>query len=94
MVPQVSASRPAAPLPDVDVVVVSAVSVVPTPLVSARMFTFGGAVLMVSEHKPGLGNPLHVTRVCAKRDGSWVETLSYQTAMREKLKQVIGRSLR
>jgi hypothetical protein len=55
--------------------------VAPTPLVSARMFVFGDAVLMVSEHKPDRGNPLHVTRVWVKRGGSWVETLSYQTAV-------------
>jgi hypothetical protein len=55
--------------------------VAPTPLLSARMFPVGGAVLMVSEHKPDRGNPLHVTRVWVKRGGSWVETLSYQTAV-------------
>jgi len=55
--------------------------VAPTPLLSARMFAFGNAVLMVSEHKPDRGNPLHVTRVWVKRGGSWVETLSYQTAV-------------
>jgi hypothetical protein len=55
--------------------------VAPTPLLSARMFAFGDAVLMVSEHQPDRGNPLHVTRVWVKRGGSWVETLSYQTAV-------------
>lgn len=55
--------------------------VAPTPLLSARMFAFGDAVLLVSEHKPDRGNPLHVTRVWVKRSGSWVETLSYQTAV-------------
>jgi hypothetical protein len=55
--------------------------VAPTPLLSARMFAFGDAVLMVSEHRPDRGNPLHVTRVWVKRGGSWVETLSYQTAV-------------
>jgi hypothetical protein len=55
--------------------------VAPTPLLSARMFAFGDAVLMVSEHKPDRGNPLHVTRVWVKRGGSWVETLSYQTVV-------------
>jgi hypothetical protein len=55
--------------------------VAPTPLLSARMFAFGDAVLMISEHKPDRGNPLHVTRVWVKRSGSWVETLSYQTAV-------------
>jgi hypothetical protein len=55
--------------------------VAPTPLLSAQMFAFGDAVLMLSEHKPDRGNPLHVTRVWVKRSGSWVETLSYQTAV-------------
>jgi hypothetical protein len=55
--------------------------VAPTPLLSARIFAFGDAVLMVSEHKPDRGNPLHVTRLWVKRAGSWIETLSYQTAV-------------
>ncbi len=55
--------------------------VAPTPLLSARMFTFKEAVLMISEHKPVQGNPLHVTRFWIKRGGSWVSTLSYQTAV-------------
>jgi hypothetical protein len=55
--------------------------VAPTPLLSARMFVFGDAVLMVSEHKPDRGNPLHVTRIWVKRGAAWVETLSYQTAI-------------
>ncbi|MGH9611888.1 MAG: nuclear transport factor 2 family protein [Bryobacteraceae bacterium] len=53
----------------------------PTPLLSARMLAFGDAVLMISEHQPDRGNPLHVTRVWVKREGSWMETLSYQTAL-------------
>jgi hypothetical protein len=56
--------------------------VAPTPLVSARMFDFGGAVLMTSQHQPDRGKPLHVTRVWVKRNGSWVETLSYQTSIK------------
>jgi hypothetical protein len=55
--------------------------VAPTPLVSARMFDFGDAVLMLSEHRPDRGKPLHVTRVWVKRNGSWMETLSYQTSV-------------
>jgi hypothetical protein len=55
--------------------------VAPTPQVSARIFTFGDAVLMVSGHKPDRGKPLRVTRVWVKRGGSWVETLSYQTSV-------------
>lgn len=55
--------------------------VAPTPLQSARMLAFGDAVLMLSEHKPDRGSPLHVTRIWVRRNGSWVETLSYQTAI-------------
>ncbi len=53
----------------------------PTPLVSARMFDFGDAIVMTSRHKPDRGKPLHITRVWIKRDAKWVETLSYQTAI-------------
>jgi hypothetical protein len=55
--------------------------VAPTPLSSARMFDFGDAVLMTSFHRPDRGKPLHVTRIWVKRDGNWVETLSYQTSI-------------
>ena len=55
--------------------------VAPTPLISAHMFDFDDAVLMRSEHVPDRGKPLHVTRVWVKREGSWVETLSYQTSV-------------
>ncbi len=55
--------------------------VAPTPLLAARMFDFGDVVLMTSEHQPDRGKPLHVTRVWVKRDGSWMETLSYQTSV-------------
>ena len=54
----------------------------PTPLVSARMFDFDDAVVMLSVHQPDRGKPLHITRVWVKRDGKWVEALSYQTAVR------------
>jgi len=54
--------------------------VAPTPLLTAHMYAFGDAVLMLSEHKPDRGKPLHVTRIWIKRGGSWQETLSYQTA--------------
>jgi hypothetical protein len=57
--------------------------VAPTPLVSAQMFNFGETVLMRSEHVPDRGKPLHVTRVWVKRQGSWMETLSYQTSVVE-----------
>jgi hypothetical protein len=55
--------------------------VAPTPLTSVRIFDFGGAVLMRSEHTPDRGKPLHVTRLWVKRDGTWIETLSYQTSV-------------
>jgi hypothetical protein len=55
--------------------------VAPTPLLTARMYAFGDAVLMLSEHKPDRGKPLHVTRIWIKRGGSWQETLSYQTSL-------------
>lgn len=57
--------------------------VAPTPLMSGRMIAFGDAVLMISEHIPDKGLPLHVTRVWVKRNGSWVETISYQTSVRD-----------
>jgi len=56
--------------------------VAPTPLISARMFDLGDAVLMTSEHQPDGGKPLRVTRVWVRRAGSWVETLSYQTSVK------------
>jgi Domain of unknown function (DUF4440) len=56
--------------------------VAPTPLVSARLFDFGDAVLMTSQHTPVRGKPLHVTRIWVKRAGNWVETLSYQTSIK------------
>jgi hypothetical protein len=53
----------------------------PSPLVSAEMFDFPDAILMRSEHRTVRGTPLHVTRIWIKRDGRWMETLSYQTAV-------------
>lgn len=55
--------------------------VAPTPLASARMFDFKEAVVMTSFHRPDRGKPLRVTRVWVKRDGNWVEALSYQTSV-------------
>ena len=54
----------------------------PTPLASARLFEFGDSVVMRSRHVPESGKPLEVTRVWVKRDGKWVEVLSYQTSVR------------
>jgi uncharacterized protein DUF4440 len=57
--------------------------VAPTPLSSARLFDFGDTILMTSLHRPDRGKPLHVTRIWVKRNGNWVETLSYQTSIRD-----------
>jgi hypothetical protein len=54
----------------------------PTPLMSGTIYDFPAAAVMLSEHVPDRGRPLHVTRVWVQRDGRWVETLSYQTAVR------------
>jgi hypothetical protein len=53
----------------------------PTPLSSAKLFEFGDTVVMSSRHTPDRGKPLQITRVWVKRDGKWVETLSYQTSV-------------
>jgi len=65
-------------------------SVRPTRLLSARLFEFGTAVVMTSQHQADSGQMLQITRVWVKRDpsttlgasGRWQETLSYQTAVR------------
>ena len=54
----------------------------PTPLLSARMFDFPGAIVMISTHRPDKGKDLHITRVWVKRNGNWLAVLSYQTAIR------------
>jgi len=55
----------------------------PTPLSSAKLFEFGDTVVMSSRHTPDRGRPLQITRVWVKRDGNWVETLSYQTSIQD-----------
>jgi Domain of unknown function (DUF4440) len=52
----------------------------PTALTSGRIYDFGDAAVMASDHVTDRGAPLHVTRVWVKRAGQWVEALSYQTA--------------
>jgi len=58
-------------------------SVRPTKLLSARLFEFGNAVVMTSQHQADNGQHLQITRVWVKRNNRWQETLSYQTAARE-----------
>jgi hypothetical protein len=53
----------------------------PTPLVSGRLFVFGDAAVLRSHHVANQAKPLEVTRVFVKRDGKWVEVVSYQTAV-------------
>ena len=57
--------------------------IAPFPLVSARMFSFGDAMVMTSVQQPLHGLPLHVTRIWFKRDGAWLEAYSYQTTIRK-----------
>jgi hypothetical protein len=56
--------------------------IAPFPLVSARMFEFGEAMVMTSQQQPEHGLPIHVTRVWFKRNGTWLEAFSYQTTIR------------
>lgn len=53
----------------------------PTPLVSAKLSVFGDAAVLRSHHVANQAKPLEVTRVFVKRDGKWVEVVSYQTAV-------------
>ncbi len=55
--------------------------IAPFPLVSARMFEFGDAMVMISTQQPEGGLALHVTRVWFKRGGVWLEAYSYQTTI-------------
>ena len=55
--------------------------IAPFPLVSARMFKFGETMIMTSLQQPEHGRALHVTRVWNKRQGKWLEALSYQTTI-------------
>jgi hypothetical protein len=59
----------------------SGVGSAPTPLVSAKMFDFGDAVIMTCLHQPYSGKPIHVSRLWIKRDGKWIMSISYQTGI-------------
>jgi Domain of unknown function (DUF4440) len=59
----------------------SGVGSAPSPLVSAKMFDFGDAVVMTCLHQPYTGKPVHVSRLWIKRDGQWIMVISYQTAI-------------
>ena len=59
----------------------SGVGSAPPPLVSAHMLDFGNTVVMFSLHQPYTGKPIHVSRVWIKRDGKWIMSISFQTAI-------------
>ena len=59
----------------------SEVGSAPAPLVSAKMFDFGDAVIMTCLHQPYSGKPIHVSRLWIKRDGKWIMSISYQTTI-------------
>jgi hypothetical protein len=61
----------------------SGVGSAPSPLVSAQMFDFGDAVVMTCLHQPYSGKAVHVSRLWIKRDGKWIMSISFQTAMQE-----------
>jgi hypothetical protein len=59
----------------------SGVGSAPAPLVSAKMFDFGDAVIMTCLHQPYSGKPIHVSRLWIKRNGNWIMSISYQTTI-------------
>ncbi|HEY2108686.1 MAG TPA: nuclear transport factor 2 family protein [Candidatus Acidoferrales bacterium] len=59
----------------------SGVGSAPAPLVSAKMYDFGDAIIMTCLHQPYSGKPIHVSRLWIKRDGQWIMAISYQTTI-------------
>jgi hypothetical protein len=59
----------------------SGVGSAPAPLVSAKMFDFGDAVIMTCLHQPYSGKPIHVSRLWIKQDSKWIMSISYQTTI-------------
>jgi hypothetical protein len=51
----------------------------PMPVEKLRLFDFSEAVVLESQHQPLSGKPVHITRLWIKRDGRWLEAVSYQT---------------
>jgi Domain of unknown function (DUF4440) len=51
----------------------------PMPVVKMNVLNFGDAMVLVTEHQPEHGKPVHITRMWIKRDGHWMEAASYQT---------------
>jgi len=55
----------------------------PAPLVSARLFGFDSAMVMLCEHQPFHGKAARVSRVFVKRDGHWLMAISFQTTRQD-----------
>jgi hypothetical protein len=55
----------------------------PAPLVSARLFGFKDAMVMVCEHQPFHGKAARVSRVFVKRGGQWLMVVSFQTTRQD-----------
>ena len=51
----------------------------PMPVEKLQLFDFAEAVVLKSQHQPLSGKPVHITRLWIKRDGKWLEAVSYQT---------------
>lgn len=51
----------------------------PMPVENLQLFDFAEAVVLKSQHQPLSGKPVHITRLWIKRDGKWLEAVSYQT---------------
>ena len=51
----------------------------PMPVVNMKVLDFGEAMVLVTDHQPVQGRPVHITRMWIKRAGKWLESASYQT---------------
>jgi ketosteroid isomerase-like protein len=56
-------------------------TLIPAEVVSMKVWVFGDAAVMRSEHKPVHGKMLHVTRLFVKHSGHWQIAFGQQTAV-------------
>jgi ketosteroid isomerase-like protein len=56
-------------------------TLIPAEVVSMKVWVFGDAAVMRSEHKPVRGNLLHVTRLFVKQSGHWKIAFGQQTVV-------------
>ena len=56
-------------------------TLIPAEVVSMKVWVFGDAAVMRSEHKSHRGKTLHITRVFTKRSGHWQIAFGQQTAI-------------